>query len=93
MEFGELDTCPMQPPQMPDALEGTDHTEGASVVSEVSVESVVQRTCAEIDEPVGEQAIEGWLRAIAIRPDDQSGVVFSVRDLQRGGKTRESHLR
>jgi hypothetical protein len=39
---------------------------------------------AQIDEPVGEPAMEDWLRAIAIRPDDQSGVVFSARDLQRG---------
>ena len=29
---------------------------------------------AQIDEPVGEQAIEDWLRAIAIRPDDQDSL-------------------
>jgi hypothetical protein len=30
--------------------------------------------CAQIDEVVGEQAIEDWLRAIAIRPDDQNSL-------------------
>jgi hypothetical protein len=29
---------------------------------------------AQIDESVGEQAIEDWLRAIAIRPDDQDSL-------------------
>jgi len=29
---------------------------------------------AQIDEPVGEQAIEDWLRAIAIRPDGQDSL-------------------